>query len=1135
MKWNFTSILRKMVLVSAAILTAGLGSYSQTVPEYMYFKFDAAGNQTNFASAPVGNNPATLTGLTVGSTGEFGTALVGNGLASGTNNLNTGWSTTMPSTGWTISFWLNNFPATAATTFYYWGDASGSTFRCFTGGVAGNGNLWVRGTGLTDVPINAIPATPTVIHVVYTGTSCRVYFNGVFNSSVVEPTVTLTGTSGFFVGGYGASNSFSAGTLMDEFRMYNRALSDAEVASTWNQPLPLATGPTVVTTAATAVTSSTATLNGTVNANNASTTVTFDYGLTTAYGTNVPAVPGTVTGNTVTPVSAPITGLLPNTLYHYRVNGVNANGTANGLDLTFTTLPAAPTVVTTAATGIGLTTATLNGTVNANSSSTTVTFQYGLTVAYGSTVAGVPSPVTGGVATPVSAAIAGLTSNTLYHYRVVGTNAGGTSNGTDLTFTTAGAPTVVTNAATNITASSAQLNGTVTANNLSTTVTFDWGLTIAYGNNVAGTPSPVTGNTPTAVLANIAGLVNGNTYHFRCNGTNAGGPTNGTDQVFVAGCTAPSAAGPISGPPSVCANSACNLVYSISPILNATGYVWTVPAGCVICSGQNTTSITMSSGAVSGVVSVYGTGACGNGPSSSLPVTVNPSPVPTITGSASVCQGTTGNVYSTQSGMTNYNWIVSAGGAITSGTGTNSITVTWNTSGPQTVSVNYTNASGCSAASATVLNVTVNVAPVPTVTGQTSMCVNSGFYNYTTQSGFSNYTWTVSSGGTITFGQGTSVAQVNWTGGGAQTVSVVYSNANGCFPATPAVLNVTVNPLPAAAGSITGVSSVCGGATGVIYSVAPVANTVVYVWSFPPGANIVSGFNTNTVTVNFSANATSGNVTVYGNNPCGSGALSPPFPVTVTPAVAAAGEIVGPASVCQGSTGVMYSVAAIANATSYTWTVPSGATITGGGTTNSITVDFSASASSGTVSVYGSNSCGNGTPATMAVTLNPVPATPVITAVGPDLSSNAASGNQWYFSNDNITGTAVPGATGQNFSATQTGWYWDEVTLNGCESGESNHLFVLLLGIGNNSAAGVSIYPVPNDGLFKVSITSPAPDNYSISVMNNLGMKITEIKDVTVQGTAEKTIDLRPVPDGVYTVIVQNSLNRVVRKIIVNK
>ena len=412
----------------------------QAVPELMYYKFDAAGNQTNYASTPAGTNPAILNGLTIGSTGQFGTALVGNGSTSTSNYLNTGWATNMPSTGWTISFWVDNFAATSSTTYYYFGDNTAASFRCFTGGVAGNGNLWLRGTGFTDVHIDGIPTTPTVIHLVYTGSEVRVFFNGVYSSSTAQGAVTFSGTGPFKVGGYSSSNSINAGTLMDEFRMYNRPLTDLEVGQTWNQSLPLGGPPIVVTSAATAVTSTTATINGTVNANNASTTVTFEYGLTAAYGTVLPGVPGTVTGSTVTPVSANLSSLIPGTTYHYRVSGINSFGTANGGDMTFTTAPVLPVVTTTTATSVTSTTASLNGTVNAGGASTTVTFEYGLTVAYGTTVAGTPSPVTGNTVTDVSANITGLTVNNTYHYRVKGVNSIGTANGNDMTFFTSNCP-----------------------------------------------------------------------------------------------------------------------------------------------------------------------------------------------------------------------------------------------------------------------------------------------------------------------------------------------------------------------------------------------------------------------------------------------------------------------------------------------------------------------------------------------------------------------------------------------------------------------------------------------------------------------------------------------------------------------
>ena len=95
--------------------------------------------------------------------------------------------------------------------------------------------------------------------------------------------------------------------------------------------------PTVASSAATSIGSTTATLNGTVTANNLSTTASFEYGLTTGYGSTAAATPGTVTGNTATSISAALTGLTANTTYHFRAKGVNTSGTIYGSDTTFAT------------------------------------------------------------------------------------------------------------------------------------------------------------------------------------------------------------------------------------------------------------------------------------------------------------------------------------------------------------------------------------------------------------------------------------------------------------------------------------------------------------------------------------------------------------------------------------------------------------------------------------------------------------------------------------------------------------------------------------------------------------------------------------------------------------------------------
>jgi hypothetical protein len=567
-----------------------------------------------------------------------------------------------------------------------------------------------------------------------------------------------------------------------------------------------------------------------------------------------------------------------------------------------------------------------------------------------------------------------------------------------------------------------------------------------------------------------------------------------------------------------------------------TGYVWTVSAGGTITGGAGTSSITVNwgtAGAQSVTVVYTNASGCTSNPPVVYNVTVNPLPVPTITGSNSVCHYSTGNVYTTQAGMTNYIWSVSAGGMVTAGgTSTSStVTVTWIATGPQTISVIYTNANGCTANPATVYNVTVNPLPMPSINIWNNYpCPNSTGNQFYSETGMSNYVWSVTGGGQITAGQGTAIVTITWTTPGLQTLSLVYTNTLGCTANPPGIYYTMVDPYPVAAGTITGSTSLCAGTNNVAYSTTTIANATSYLWTVPPGATIVSGAGTTSILVSYSASATSGNVTVEGVNQCGSGTPSS-LAVTVNPLPGAAGTITGPSTVCTGTNGVSYTVPAISNATGYSWTVPSGVTIVSGGNTNHITVNFTASASSGTITVYGTNACGNGQVSPgFNVTVNPTPPTPVITESGLTLTSSAATGNQWY-----LNGAAIPGATSQTYEVTQSGSYYVIVTINGCSSAQSNVITIVMPGVDQPTGGALSVYPVPNDGRFTVTCTWIADETLSLEVYNSLGVKIHSSTVNTVQGKAEKVVDLRPVPDGVYTVVLKTEDNRVIRKILVRK
>ena len=201
--------------------------------------------------------------------------------------------------------------------------------------------------------------------------------------------------------------------------------------------------PTCLTFAPVAVTESSATLNGHVNANSLSTAVSFEYGLTTTYGSSISAMPGTVAGFSGLHVTGQVTGLLAGKTYHVRTKGENSKGITYGEDMTFSTLGGLAMVSTATASNVHPTGATLNGTVNPNYLPTTVTFEYGLTTSYGSSIAIDQGALTGNSNVSVTATIADLTQGQTYHFRTKAQNEAGTSVGNDFTFityTTIGSP-----------------------------------------------------------------------------------------------------------------------------------------------------------------------------------------------------------------------------------------------------------------------------------------------------------------------------------------------------------------------------------------------------------------------------------------------------------------------------------------------------------------------------------------------------------------------------------------------------------------------------------------------------------------------------------------------------------------------
>jgi hypothetical protein len=197
--------------------------------------------------------------------------------------------------------------------------------------------------------------------------------------------------------------------------------------------------------------------------------------------------------------------------------------------------------------------------------------------------------------------------------------------------------------------------------------------------------------------------------------------------------------------------------------------------------------------------------------------------------------------------------------------------------------------SGCTSASRTPVNAIIHPLPVPSLRGPHRVCTGSPGNLYSTEPFMKDYFWSVTQGGIITGGAGTNHILVTWATPGIQQVTVNYSDSIGCRGGRPALLNVRVDTSPDTTGPISGPQDICAGTNGVLYFVAPVADAEVYYWTVPAGVVITSGTGTDSITVNFAADAPSGYITVFASDSCGDGHPAQLYVSVNQPPVALAG------------------------------------------------------------------------------------------------------------------------------------------------------------------------------------------------------------------------------------------------------
>jgi hypothetical protein len=229
--------------------------------------------------------------------------------------------------------------------------------------------------------------------------------------------------------------------------------------------------------------------------------------------------------------------------------------------------------------------------------------------------------------------------------------------------------------------------------------------------------------------------------------------------------------------------------------------------------------------------------------------------------------------------------------------------------------------------------------------------------------------------------------------------------------------------------TISGNTNVCAGSiiqlTASYQTNFYAGSTYTKSWSGP------NGFTSNSLSINIpNANNTHSGYYVFKVTDINGLVKKDSVLVTVSTLTTQPGSISGNSSLCAGYTQT-YSVAAVPGATSYTWTLPGG--WTGSSSTNSI--NATAGANGGIITVTANNACGSSTAQSLSVTVNPSPSAPTISASGPTsfctggsvtLTSSSASGNLWN-----------TGDTTQSITVSSTGSFTVQTVAGGCTSAVS--------------------------------------------------------------------------------------------------
>ncbi len=547
---------------------------------------------------------------------------------------------------------------------------------------------------------------------------------------------------------------------------------------------------------------------------------------------------------------------------------------------------------------------------------------------------------------------------------------------------------------------------------------------------------------------------------------------------------------------------------------NATGFTWSGGATIGLADGTNATQIPSFTAVNTGtaavtrtitVTSQYTSGSTCDGTPVTFTITVNPPVSGGSFANTSVCSATTctGVIPAGGNNVAYYQWTGGSSLGLADGTGTTNTSIpsftasTISTSTTATITVTPYNSANIAGAT-TTFDLTVNPTPTVTVSHNKTTdgaCSNSDVV-FTTQSGMSNYAWSIN-GATITSGATatSNTATLKWTTAGTKTVTVNYENSTGCSASSVAQATVLVNPTPVA-GTITN-KSVCSGLTHPAITPTGGTNVTYYTWSGGSSVGLADYTATDKTTIpTFTAAtvtaATTATITVvphYKNGTVTCDGTATTFTITVNPLPIV--TLVTDKTNDEVCVNTNITFTTESGMTNYVWNLGGATVTTSGGTSTSNTAVLQwNSAGTKTVTVNYTNANGCTATAVTSKSATILPATAITTQ--PSVDPAIKLSNDYIIPGSIVDLDVV--ATGSSLTYQ---WYWKKL---------SDGTVVTLTNSGKYSGATSANFSISNayeaeNGDYYVTVTGPCGSVTSTPVtVVGVANQDASLKDLKVNG-----------------------------------